>query len=177
MLKKYIIYPVALLVLGTIFTGCFPEKSETALIYNGPVVAEIKNFTLGQQASVLTAKGVSTTAGTQTDSTRTVMLNTRGTDSVLVQLVGPQSSAPIDVNFSVRSTSTAVEGTNYAFVPAGLRKVTFAPNTSLAYIRLNLVANSLTTVGDQRTVIIDLLSDGQVKPNPNFNKFIVTLRR
>ncbi len=177
MLRKYIIYPIVLFVLGTMFIGCLPEKSETALIYNGPVVTEIKNFTFGQQASVLSAKGVSTLAGTQTDSTRTVMLNVRGTDSILVQLVGPQSAAPIDVNFRVRSTSTAVEGTHYTFNPVGARKVTFAPNTSLAYIKLNLVPNSLTTVGDQRTVIVDLLSDGNIKPNPNFNKFIVTLRR
>lgn len=177
MLKKYIIYPIALVVLGTMFVGCFPEKAETALIYNGPTVVEIKNFTLGQQASVLTAKGVSTTGGTQTDSTRTVLLNVRGIDSVLVQLIGPQSAAPIDVNFSVRSTSTAVEGTHYTFNPTGIRKVTFAPNTSLAYIRLNMIPNSLPTVGDQRTVIIDLLADGTAKPNPNFNKFIVTLRR
>ncbi len=175
MLKKYIIYPIALFVLGTIFVGCFPEKAETRLIYDGPVVAEIKNFTFGQQASVLAAKGVFTT--TQTDSSRTVLLNVRGTDSVLVQLVGPQSAAPIDVNFRVRPTSTAVEGTHYTFNPAAARKVTFAPNTSLAYIKLNMIPNSLTTVGDQRTVIIDLLSDGQVKPNPNFSKFIVTLRR
>lgn len=176
MFKKYIIYPIALFVLGTIFVGCFPEKSETALIYNGPVVAEIKNFTFGQQASVLNAKGV-VSAVAQTDSSRTVLLNVRGTDSVLVQLVGPQSGAPIDVNFMIRTTSTAIEGTHYALVPAGIRKVTFAPNTSLAYIRLNLVPNSLPTVGDQRTVIFDLLSGGQVNPNPNFNKFIVTLRR
>lgn len=176
MLKKYIIYPIVLLVLGTIFVGCFPEKSETALIYNGPVVAEIKNFTFGQTAGVLNAKGV-VAAVAQTDSSRTVLLNVRGTDSVLVQLVGPQSASPIDVNFRVRTTSTAVEGTHYTFNPAGARKVTFAPNTSLAYIKLNLIANSLTTVGEQRTVAIDLLSDGQVKPNPNFSKFIVTLRR
>ncbi|MBB2146345.1 hypothetical protein GM921_12660 [Pedobacter sp. LMG 31464] len=176
MFKKYIIYPIALFVLGTIFVGCFPEKSETALIYDGPVVAEIKNFTFGQQTSVLNAKGV-VAAVAQTDSSRTVLLNVRGTDSVLVQLVGPQSAAPIDVNFKIRATSTAVEGTHYNLVPAGVRKVTFAPNTSLAYIKVNMVANSLTTVGDQRTVIFDLQSDGQVKPNPNFNKFIITLRR
>jgi len=176
MLKKYIIYPIALFVLGTILLGCFPEKSETALIYNGPVVAEIKNFTLGQLTAVLNGKGVVASVA-QTDSSRTVLLNSRGTDSVLVQLVGPQSASPIDINFRVRSTSTAVEGTHYNFIPANVRKVTFAPNTSLAYIRLGLVANSLTTVGDQRTVIIDLLSDGTVKPNPNFNKFIITLRR
>jgi hypothetical protein len=176
MLKKYIIYPVALFVLGTIFMGCFPEKSETALIYDGPVVAEVKNFTFGQLAAVLTAKGVVSSVA-QTDSSRTVLLNVRGTDSVLVQLVGPQSAGLIDVNFRVRSTSTAVEGTHFNFNPVGVRKVTFAPNTSLAYIKLDMLPNSLTTVGEQRTVIIDLLSDGQVKPNPNYNKFIVTIRR
>jgi hypothetical protein len=177
MLKKYIIYPICAFVLGTTLIGCLPEKSETALMYKGPTVVEVKNFTLGQNSGVLTAKGVSTAAGTQTDSTRTVMLNTRGTDSVLVQLVGPQSASTIEVNFAVRSTSTAVEGTHYAFIPAGVRKVTFQPYTSLAYIRLNMVPNSLTTVGDQRTVMIDLLSNGTVNPNPNFSKFFITLRR
>jgi len=177
MLKKYIIFPVVLFVLGTIIVGCFPKKAEEALLYGGPTVVEVKNFTNGQQASVLTAKGVVTTTGTQTDSTRTVMLNVRGTDSILVQLVGAQSASPIDVNFRVRTTSTAVEGTHYTFNPAGTRKVTFAPNTSLAYIKLNLIANSIATVGDSRIVYIDLLSDGAVKPNPNFSKFFVTMRR
>lgn len=177
MLKKYIIFPAVLFVLGTVMVGCFPKKAEEALLYGGPTVLEVKNFTLGQQATVLAAKGVSTTAGTQTDSTRTVMLNVRGTDSILVQLVGPQSASPIDVNYRVRTTSTAVEGTHYNFIPASARKVTIAPNTSLAYIRLGIVSGSLPTVGDQRTIAIDLLSDGAVPVNPNFSKFIITLRR
>lgn len=175
-MKKNILYCIAVLSVCELLTGCLPKKAEDALIYKGPTVVEIKNQTLGVLATVLTAKGVYT-GTSQTDSTRSVLLNSRGTDSVLVQLVGPQSSSPIVLNYSVRSTSTAVEGTNYNFVPTNARTVTIPANSSSTYIQVAMIPNSLTTVGTTKTVIIDLLGNSTVLPNPNYSKFIVTLRR
>lgn len=162
-------------ILGlALLAGCFPDKAEKALLYSGPTTVEIKNQNLGQLAANLTAKGI---AAASTDSTRTVLLNTRVRDSILVLLVGPQSSTPVDVNYSVRSTSTAIEGTHYKFLTAGARKVTITPNTSSAYIVLEMIPNSLTTVGDTRTVNIDVQGNDLIKANPNFNKFLLTIRR
>lgn len=164
------------LVTGSLFTGCFKDKAETALTYKGATVLEVKNQTFGQLAAALNAKGVYSTTP-QTDSTRTVLLNSKVTDSVLVQLVGPQQSTPIVVNYSVRAASTAIEGVNYNFRIPNARTVTFAPNTSLAYILIDMIPNSITTVGTTRTVAIDILGTSDIKVNPNYNKFILSIRR
>jgi len=179
-MKKIISYITLILVTCAVITGCMPEKADTALEYKGPTVLEFKNFTLGQGTTQLAGKGVSTaTADAQTDSTHTVMLNTRGTDSILVQLVGPQSTSPIVVNYSVRSGAayTAVEGTHYNFIPTGARTVTIAPNTSSAYILISPIPNSLPTVGNTVLIGIDLLGASGIAPSANFKVFLDKLKR
>lgn len=177
-MKKYIIYLSLVAIVVSALSGCLPEKASEALVYKGPTVVEIKNHMTGlaTTATVLTARGFYT-ATAQTDSSRTVLLNTRGTDSVLVQLVGPQSTSATVLNYSVRSTSTAIEGTNYNFVPANSRTVTIPANSSSAYILIAMIPNSLTTVGTTRTVIIDLLGNSTVLPSANYSKFLLTIRR
>lgn len=175
-MKKYIFYTFIVSIVSIYLSGCLPEKAEDALIYKGPTVVEIKNQTLGVLATVLTAKGVYTSTS-QTDSSRTVLLNSRGIDSILVQLVGSQSSSPTVINYSVRSTSTAVEGTNYNFIPSTARTVTIPANSSSAYIQVAMIPNSLTTSGTTRTVIIDLLGNSTILPSANYKKFILTIRR
>lgn len=177
-MKKIISYITLALAACTVITSCLPEKGETALIYKGPSVLEFKNFTLGQNPTVLVNKGVSTAAAdAQTDSTHTVLINTRGTDSLLVQLVGPQSSSPIVVNYTVRAANTAVEGTHYNFLPTGARSVTIAPNTSAAYILITMIPNSITTVGDSRILAVDLVGGSGISPSANYKVFIDKLKR
>lgn len=173
-MKKNIIYTLFAIGISGLLAGCLPDKEEDALIYKGPTVVEFKNFTLGQAASVLTAKGVVNSG--QTDSTRIVLLNTRGTDSVLVQLIGEQRSTPTVLSYTVRTTSTAVEGTNYNFRPAGARTVTIPANSSSAYILLDMIPNSFAA-GITRTVAIDLLGNSEIAPTPGYKKFIVSIRR
>lgn len=175
-MKKYILYIFIVSVFSIYFCGCLPKKAEDTLIYKGSTVVEVKNQTLGVLGTVLTPKGIYTSTA-QTDSSRTVLLNSRGVDSVLVQLVGPQSSSSTVLNYSVRSTSTAVEGTNYNFVPVNARTVTIPANSSSTYIQVAMIPNSLTTIGTTRTVIIDLLGNSTILPNPNFSKFVLTIRR
>lgn len=175
-MKKIILYFISILSFCEFLSSCLPEKAEDALVYKGPTVVEIKNQTLGVLATVLTPKGIYTSTA-QTDSSRSVLLNSRGIDSILVQLVGPQSSSPTVLNYSVRSTSTAIEGTNYNIVPASARTLTIPANSSSAYIQVAMIPNSLTTVGTTRTVIIDLLGNATTLPNPNYSKFIITIRR
>src|SRR5579872_4805065 len=130
-MKKIISYITIVFAAGIIFTGCLPEKDSTRLEYKGPTVVEFKNFTAGQIATLkrsdgsglesnasLTGRGISTSAAdAQTDTTHAIHIGSpsptgfiRATDSVLVQLVGPQRSTPTVINYTVRSTSTAVEG-------------------------------------------------------------------
>lgn len=184
-MKKYIIYSILGVALCGLITGCLPEKAETGLTYKGPTVVEVKNQTLGQITAQLNARGIYTTTA-QSDSSRTVLINSRPTDSILVQLVGPQSSSAIDINYTVRSTvpasapvgtTLAVEGTNYNFRTVGARKVTFAPNTSQAYILVDIIPNSIPTVGQQRILSIDITGNAQIAPSVNYSKFLLMLRR
>lgn len=171
MKNKYIL--ILFLAVCVMTFSCLPEDH---LEYSGPTLVEFKNYTLGQLTSVLTAKGVSNSSstGTQTDSSRTVFVNVRGTDTVLVQLVGPQRNEPTVINYSVRSTSTAVEGTHYNFKPTGARSVTIPANSSFGYILMEIIPGSVTS-GTVNTKI-DLLGNETIKANPNYDAFIVTIR-
>ncbi|GAB2690169.1 hypothetical protein GCM10027037_11370 [Mucilaginibacter koreensis] len=178
-IKRTIINTLFVLGLGSIFTGCLPEKADKALVYKGPTVVEIKNQTLGMNATkLLNTRGIYTT--TQTDSSRTVLIGSRGTDSILVQLVGPQSSTPIDIAYTLRPVSTAlnaVEGVNFNFVPNGARKITIPANSSFGYILVNMIPGSIPVAETSRALAVDLIGNDQVKANPNYSKFILTLRR
>lgn len=167
-------YLLPSLLVGLFLIGCFPEDE---LAYNGPSVVEFKNHTLSVANSVLTARGIATTAGSQTDSTRTVLMNVRTTDTIYVQLVGPQVDEASTVDFSVRAASTAVEGTHYNFNPANARQVTIPANSSVGYILINPVPNSLPTVGNTVRIEIDLLGSSALPTSPKYDVFKVTLRR
>ncbi|WP_462265589.1 hypothetical protein [Mucilaginibacter sp.] len=178
-MKNYLKYILSAFISIGLLTGCLPDKAEKALVYKGPTVVEIKNQKLGVLATVLTKVGVYTSTA-QTDSTRTVLLASRGTDSILVQLVGPQSSSPTDVIYTVRpvsTTLTAQEGVNYTFVPAGARTVTIPPNSSSAYIQVKMIPGSIPTTETSRALAIDLVGNSQVGVSANYGKFILTLRR
>src|SRR5476651_326586 len=163
-MKKIISYITVVLTISVILSGCLPEQDDKRLVYQGATEVEFKNFTAGQIATAkrsdgsglessasLTGRGISTSAAdAQTDTTHAIHIGNpsptgfiRATDSILVQLVGPQVSTPTVVNFSVRSTSTAVEGTHFTFSPAGTRTVTIPANSSSAYILVNTIPNSV----------------------------------
>jgi len=177
-MKKIISYITVVIAAFAVLTGCLPEKADTALEYHGPTEIEFKNFTLGQLTAVLNLKGISTAAAdAQTDTTHTALINVRTTDSLLVQLVGPQVSTPTVVSYTVRPASTAVEGTHYNFNPAGARTVTIPANSSSAYILINPVANSIPVVGNSVMLIVDLTGAGAILPSHNFKSFYDKLKR
>lgn len=175
-MKKIISYITIVVAACATLSGCMPEKADTALEYKGPTEVEFKNFTLGQLTAVLTLKGISTAAAdAQTDTTHTILINTRTTDSLLVQLVGPQVSTPTVITYSIRSTSTAVEGTHYNFSPAAARTVTIPANSSSAYILIVPVKNSLA-VGATVTLNIDLIGATGILPSHNYKSFFDKLK-
>jgi len=102
--------------------------------------------------------------------------NARGTDSILVQLVGPQRSTPTVINYSVRPASTAVEGTNYSFIPASARTVTIPANSSSAWILINIPATADAS-GTSKVLAIDLLGASDAAASANYAKFILTIRK
>jgi len=181
-----------------LLSGCLPEKDDTRLEYNGPTEVEFKNFTAGQITTLkrsdgsglesnasLTGRGISTAAAdAQTDTTHAIHIGNpsptgfiRATDSILVQLVGPQVSTPTVVNFSVRSTSTAVEGTHFTFSPAGTRTVTIPANSSSAYILVNTIPNSVAAAPASATLILDLGGAPGIAPSYNFKSFYIKFEK
>jgi len=198
-MKKIISYITIVLAVSVVLTGCLPEKDDKRLVYQGPPEVEFKNFTAGQLATLkipplnvvesaasLTGRGISTAAAdAQTDTTHAIHVGNpsptgfiRATDSILVQLVGPQRSTPTVINYTVRSTSTAVEGTNFTFNPAGARTVTIPANSSSAYILINTIPYSAAAAPTiSTTLILDLLGASGIAPSFNFKAFYIKLEK
>jgi hypothetical protein len=175
-MKKTFIYALLGFLAVTALNGCLPKDHN---VYDGPNLVEFKNQTLGINSAVLATRGIATSPATQvqTDVSRTILINTRVVDTVYVQLIGPQQSAATVVNFSPTAGNTAVEGTNYNFRPAGARNLTIPANSSVGYLLVDVIANSIATVGDTRTLSIDLLGASNISPSPNYKKFNILLRR
>lgn len=167
-----------LLLASTALTSCLPEdKTE----YKDETLVEIKNPTLGMLTAVLNTRGIVTAPAAQVQGvlSKGVLINTRTADTILVQLVGPQKSTPVTVTYSVAGTGTnpAVEGTHYNFATAGARTVTIPANSSVGYLIVRPVANSIATVGDIRTFSINLVSANDAKVSPNYATFAYSLKR
>ncbi len=197
-MKKIILYITVVVVGCTVLSGCLPEKDETRLSYNGPTLVEFKNFTAGQLATLkrsdgsglesnasLTGRGISTAAAdAQTDTTHAIHVGNpsptgfiRATDSILVQLVGPQVSTPTVINYTVRSASTAIEGTHYNFVPTNARSVTIPANSSSAYILINTIPNTVAAAPASATLILDLVGASGIPPSYNFKSFYIKFEK
>ena len=171
-------YILPVFVGAGLMVSCFPEDD---LKYSGPPLVEFKNHTREWSATLLTTRGIVTTAGTQTDSTRTVQEVTRVRDTVLVQVIGPQTASDRLVDFSVRATSTAVHGVHYNFnasnnynVAASTGTVTIPANSSVGYLILDLI-DAQAAAATVR-VDIDLTGSSDLGPSPLFDVFKVTIR-
>ncbi|PYF77331.1 hypothetical protein [Pedobacter nutrimenti] len=163
-MRKLLLYGLTICGFGLFLSSCMPKDDN---IYNGPSVVEFKNHLLGK---VNLPSGVSGNG----ELSRTESVNTRGTDTIYVQLVGPQRPNPIDIGFAVNGTSTAVEGTHYKFKPAGARKVTIPANSSVGYILIDLVPGSVAA-GATFPLSLSLTGTDDVKPSANYKNFVLTL--
>jgi len=195
-MKKNILYKsLGLALVVASLWGCLPKDDNT---YDMDTVVEFKNTDYGVAAGELDRRGVYSCAG-QTELSRTInqnsiaagslscsnttldgnpalAANAKVTDTVLVQLVGPQRSSPTVINYAIDASSTAVENTNYTFKPAGSRSVTIPANSSFGYIIFD-VNNGLTAAGSSTKVVLNLLGNDEVKPSANYKQFSVTIRR
>lgn len=192
-MKNIFKYYLVILCIGFMFSGCLPDPAKEGLVYKGPTVVEFKNQNLGMLRAPLDAKGVYRCTA-QTDSSRTVnqnanssfrcntaealaAANARGTDTVFVQLVGPQRSSDTELTFGIKSLSTAVEGVHYDFRPAGNRKVIIPANKSVGYILIDIKPTGLTTAGESVRLGLDLLGNDEIKATKFYDDFYVTFRR
>lgn len=170
---KYIAFSLFAL---TAFTGCLPEdKTE----YKGDTLVEFKNPTLGMYEDVLDAKGIVISPATQVQDvlSKGILINKRTADTVLVQLVGPQRSSPTTVTYALKSGNTAIEGTHYTFATPGARTVVIPANSSVGYLIVKPIANSIATVGQRLTLGVTMISVDGAKISPNYSSFDYSLKR
>jgi hypothetical protein len=166
-MKKILLYGLSLFCLSICVSSCMPKDD---LVYTGPSVIEFKNHLQGRIATSLPVGVISNGA-----LTRSIRVNTRVTDTIFVQLVGPQLSVASVLPFTVNSTSTAVEGVHYNFNAASPKTVTIPANSSVGYVLVNPVPNSIVGTATF-PLVIDLVGTEQIKPSPNYKTFTLTLR-
>lgn len=140
----------ALLII--LLASCVKDTTNTT--YNGPDLVEFANPNY-----IAPVNPISRTVATTT---------TPKTDSMFIQLVGPQRTTATSVTFAVDAASTAVSGTDYTFSTPS--PVTIAANTS--GVKVRVVINKVTS---QKKLIINLTGGDNVTPSANFKTFTFTL--
>lgn len=147
------------------FSACKPERD---LTYTGPSVVEFKN----DRVDAINARFLAN----NTVNSRT--LQQGRTDSLLVQLVGPQRPESFIVTYEVDAKSTGVEDRNFRFLTQkGV--VTIPANASRAYIPINFPvgipasAPASTTV----TLILNLMGNAEIPASQNYKQFTFTIRK
>lgn len=166
-MKKLLLYGLTVFCLSICLSSCMPEDD---LVYTGPNVIEFKNHLQGRVTASLPVGVVSNGA-----LTRSVQVNSRVTDTIFVQLVGPQSSAASILPFTVNSASTAIEGTHFNFNAASPKTVTIPASSSVGYILVDMIPNSITGTATF-PLILDLVGTEQIQPSANYKTFTLTLR-
>ncbi len=96
-------------------------------------------------------------------------------DSIRVNLVGKQRSAPISVNFSVDASSTAVAGVHYNLISTS--SVSIPANESFGYIYFEVLADNID-VGENWKLKINLtgVDAADVKLSEKYKTFTRTMR-
>jgi hypothetical protein len=149
-----------------LLTACMEDRD---LSYQGPDQLEFKNPRAG--FGVQPANNVANTV-----SARTVRQGV-GRDSILVQLIGAQKSQPIDINYEIDATTTAVEGTNFNII--GTKgKATIPANSSAGYIYVQFLPGIPTTAPTTQTVrlVLKLNNSGEIQPAEKYRLFTYTVR-
>jgi hypothetical protein len=156
---------LGLVAVAVGFSACKPERD---LTYTGPSVVEFKN----DRVDAINARFLAN----NTVNSRT--LQQGRTDSLLVQLVGPQRPESFIVTYEVDAKSTGVEDRNFRFLTQkGV--VTIPANASRAYIPINFPvgipasAPASTTV----TLILNLMGNAEIPASQNYKQFTFTIRK
>ena len=147
------------LSLGLIvLQSCTKDKmNEVGTVYTGAPVIEFAHLTGSLNRSVAFS---STTA-------------TQGTDSVKIQLVGPQRATPTTVTFQVDPTSTAVAGTDYINLTTTTNTVVIPANQSFVWVvfRFNRPASGT------KTLVLNLVGGDNVGVSQNYKTMTFTWKK
>ena len=155
-----------LIVLAS--ASCMEERE---LRYTGPTVVEFKNHLFGRVASYLPEGVLPNASGSpMTLLSKSISVDERGVDSVLVQLIGPQLSNDAEIEFSISEESSAVEGEHFEFVNPGTRTFTIPANSSSGYIVYEVIPGSVAD-GESVALILNLIGNNQIGISKNYSAF------
>lgn len=151
-MNKNIIYKlITVAVLPLLLFSCDSIFEDNEIRYDGPPQVEFK----------------------PTSQTLTLAADQSGTISVDVQLIGEQRNEDITVGVSVVEDETdAISGDHYTLPN---NSVTIVANSSVASFDINVTGENLD-VGEQRTLVLQLVGNENVKAAENLKTFTLTLQ-
>lgn len=166
-MKRICIHTYIMLSMICLFSACRKERD---LSYQGATVVEFSNPITGTNSK---AMGASIGGGSLLGDNPAVTIK-GDRDSVLIQLVGPQRNAPIQVNYELIA-GTAEEGVDFEIF-GEQRYVTIEPNTSAASIYLRLL-NEDTDPSAVKNLQFRITGTDQadVAPSANYSTFSVSI--
>ncbi|MFD0941226.1 hypothetical protein [Pedobacter boryungensis] len=95
-----------------------------------------------------------------------------GVANVTVQLVGHQSNSPIELNYSIAATSTAVSGTDYN-ITGTMGKVTIPANSSSANIVVTVIPAGIPT--GTKTLVLNLQGNSTIPASANYKTYTLSI--
>ncbi len=147
------------LSLGLIvLQSCTKDKmDEMGTVYTGTPVIEFAHLT----GSLNRAVAFPTTTATQT------------TDSVKIQLVGPQRGTPTTVTFQVDAASTGVAGTDYVNLTTTTNTAVIPANQSFVWIvfRFNRPASGT------KTLVLNLVGGDDAGVSQNYKTMVFSWKK
>lgn len=165
-IKAFSVILITILSCG--LTSCFKERD---LSYQGSTLVEFKNHRSGFIATANAA--INNLQNTPTSRT---VRQSAGQDSIRIQLIGPQRSEPITINYEIASSSTAVENTHYRIV-GQKGQVVIPANSSSANIILQPINNSIATAAENRSIVFVLRGNNEIAASVNFSNFTYNIRQ
>ena len=145
MKSKLLILSIFILSISNM--SCMKDRDN---LYKGPDVVEF----LGTTGTV--KKGTTATPGVA---------------NITVQLVGHQSSSPIELNYTI-GAGTAVSGTDYT-IAGTLGKVTIPANSSSANIVVTVVPAGIPT--GTKTLILNLVGNNTIPASQNYKTYTLSI--
>jgi hypothetical protein len=96
-----------------------------------------------------------------------------GTVTTNIQLIGPQRSSALPVNFVVDDSSTAVEGTHYTLSSTS---ASIPADESVTDISIEVLDNSIDDGDTNYELFLSLQESDGVEPAANLRTFVLTIR-
>lgn len=96
-----------------------------------------------------------------------------GTVTAQIQLIGPQRSSDLAVNFSVADSSTAQSGTHFS---VGSTSATIPANSSSTNVNINVLDNNVDDGDTNYELFLNLQDSQGVEAAENLKTFTLTIR-